>query len=81
MRCADGFRVGERFPAQFGGEPGCEVFEGAQLAAEVDGREGRRRVVVVQDDGEDCLGAAGVLDCLCCEEDVVFWGGFVVGSV
>lgn len=35
---------------------------------------------MVEDYGEDGLGAAGVLDCLCGEEEVVC-GGLVVGSV
>jgi hypothetical protein len=40
-----------------------------------------RRVVVVEDDGEDGLSAAGVLDCLGGEKDVVFCGGWIVASI
>lgn len=81
MRRANGLRVRERLPAQFRRKPSREVFEGAQLVAESDGGQWRRRVIVVEDDGEDGLGAAGVLDCLRGEEDVVLWRGFVVGPV
>lgn len=81
MRGADGFRVGEGLAAEFGREARGEVFEGAQFVAEGDGREWGRGVVVVEDYGEDGLRAAGVLDCLRGEEDVVFCGRCVVGPI
>jgi hypothetical protein len=80
MRGPDSFRVRERFAAQFRRESRCEVFEGAELFAELDGWLWCGRVVVVEDYGEDGLCAAGVLDCLRGEEEVVC-GGLVVGSV
>lgn len=36
---------------------------------------------MIEDNGENGLRAAGVLDCLRCEEKAVFWGGGVVGSI
>lgn len=80
VRAADRFRVRERLAAQLGREPRCEVFEGAELGAQRDGWLGGRRVVVVEDYGEDGLRAAGVLDGLGCEEDVLRCG-WVVDSV
>jgi len=67
MRCANGFRVREGFAAEFGRETCCEVFEGAELGADVYCWQSGRGIVV-EDHGEDCLGAAGVLDRLGCEE-------------
>jgi hypothetical protein len=52
-----------------------------KLVAERDGGQRLGRVVVVEDYGEDGLGAAGVLDCLGREEDVVFGGGGIVASI
>lgn len=73
MRGADGLAVGEGLAAQIGREAGGEVLEGAQLGADVDGVRGSRcggagGVVVVEDDGENGLRAAGVLDGLVGEE-------------
>lgn len=70
---ADGLTVGEGLAAEIGREAGGEVLEGAQLGADVDSVRGSRRcgaggVVVVEDDGEDGLRAAGVLDGLVGEE-------------
>lgn len=75
------FRVRERFAAKLWRESSCELFEGAQLFAELNCWLGIRRVVVIEDYGEDGLCTAGVLDCLGGEEEVVVCGGLVVGSV
>lgn len=87
MRSADGLGVGEGFAAQVGWETRREVLEGAELGADVDGgstggRTGRVLLVVIQDDGENGLRAAGVLNRLRGEEEAFFLGGGgVVGPV
>ena len=78
--------VGEGFAKEVGGEAGGKVFEGAELWADVDGcrRRLRRRVggVVVENYGENGLGAAGVLDGLAGEEEaVVVDGGRGIGAI
>lgn len=83
MRGPNRLRIRKCLPAQIGWEAGREVLEGAQFRADLDGRGGGRGgrvwggvgVVLVEDDGEDGLGAAGVLDGLVGEKEVVcFWG-------
>lgn len=57
-----------------GGESGGEVFEGGEVGADVE------FVVFVEEDGEEGLGPAGVLDGLGGEEEG-FGGRVVVGAV
>ena len=87
---ADQAGVAEGFAAQVGGETGGEVLEFAERGTDVDacvgggcaGCGGDASRVVVEDDGEDGLRAAGVLDCLGGEEEVVLIDRFgVVYSV
>lgn len=88
VRLADQGRVGEGFTEQVGGEAGGEVFEGAQFRPDVDAGGccargmGELGSVVVEDDGEDGLGAACVLDGLAGKEEaVVVDGGGAEGAI
>lgn len=70
---ADELRVAEGLAADVGGEHAGKVLELAELVPDID-------FVAVQDDAEEGLGAASVLDGLVGEEDAV-GGGFVVGAI
>lgn len=80
MRRPHRLGVRERLTAQIRREPRREVLEGPELISDVDGVRRGRGTVLVEDYGEDGLRAAGVLDCLGREEEVL-WRGFVVRSV
>jgi len=88
----DGGRIAERFAPEVGREACGEVLEGGELGADRDAAfvawrgEGRLLLLLlflIQDDGEDGLGATGILDGLCGEEEVR-WGfgcGRVEGAI
>ena len=84
VRVADLRRVTQSFAAEVGWEAGREVLEGAELRPNVHGVAVGRCVwgVMVEDHGENGLGAACVLDGLGGEEEALLvGGGGVVGAV
>lgn len=81
MRGPDDLGVGESLSAKLRREGGGEVLEGTELRAYVYREGSRGGCVLVKNDGENGLSAAGVLDRLGCEEYAVFCRGRVVGAV